>query len=123
MITKDVSPAELEIMQIIWKAGKPVIVTDIWQAVQGHDWTYQTVQTFVNRLHAKGYIEAVSKRVRSFEYLPCLTRAEYISESRGMLLDGGEGASVADFIRAMKNAGRLTRQDLVKIDEVLAKLR
>ena len=42
MITKDVSPAELEIMQIIWKAGKPVIVTDIWQAVQGHDWTYQT---------------------------------------------------------------------------------
>ena len=82
MITKDVSPAELEIMQIIWKAGKPVIVTDIWQAVQGHDWTYQTVQTFVNRLHAKGYIEVVSKRVRSFEYLPCLTRAEYISESR-----------------------------------------
>ena len=40
-----------------------------------------------------------------------------------MLLDGGEGASVADFIRAMKNAGRLTRQDIVKIDEVLAKLR
>ncbi len=123
MITKDVSPAELEIMQIIWGVGKPVIVTEIWQAVKGHDWTYQTVQTFVNRLHAKGYIQVVSKRVRSFEYLPCLSRAEYIAESRGMLLDGTDGASIADFIKAMKSAGRCNKLDIAKIDDVLAKLR
>lgn len=47
MIIKDVSAAELEVMEIIWAAGKPVIITDIWQAIEGHDWTYQTVQTFV----------------------------------------------------------------------------
>ena len=123
MITKDVSPAELEIMEIIWTAGKPVIVSDIWQAVQGHDWTYQTVQTFVNRLHMKGFIKVVSKRVRSFEYLPCLTRADYIVESRGRLLDGSEGASIADFIRAMKDAGRCTKADFAEIDKVIAKLR
>ena len=46
MIIKDVSAAELEVMEIIWAAGKPVIITDIWQAIEGHDWTYQTVQTF-----------------------------------------------------------------------------
>ena len=54
MIIKDVSAAELEVMEIIWAAGKPVIITDIWQAIEGHDWTYQTVQTFVNRLNMKG---------------------------------------------------------------------
>ena len=30
MIIKDVSAAELEVMEIIWAAGKPVIITDIW---------------------------------------------------------------------------------------------
>ena len=69
MIIKDVSAAELEVMEIIWAAGKPVIITDIWQAIEGHDWTYQTVQTFVNRLNMKGFIKIVGKKVRSFEYL------------------------------------------------------
>lgn len=73
MIIKDVSAAELEVMEIIWAAGKPVIITDIWQAIEGHDWTYQTVQTFVNRLNMKGFIKIVGKKVRSFEYLPLLT--------------------------------------------------
>ena len=70
MIIKDVSAAELEVMEIIWAAGKPVIITDIWQAIEGHDWTYQTVQTFVNRLNMKGFIKIVGKKVRSFEFLP-----------------------------------------------------
>ena len=34
MIIKDVSAAELEVMEIIWAAGKPVIITDIWQAIE-----------------------------------------------------------------------------------------
>ena len=82
MIIKDVSAAELEVMEIIWAAGKPVIITDIWQAIEGHDWTYQTVQTFVNRLNMKGFIKIVGKKVRSFEYLPLLTRAEYVADPR-----------------------------------------
>ena len=101
MILKDVSSAELEIMKIIWTAGKPVIITDIWREIQGHDWTYQTVQTFVNRLNAKGYIKIVGKQVRSYLYLPTVTRAEYIVQSRGDLIDGGEGASITDVVSLM----------------------
>ncbi|MBR6006021.1 MAG: BlaI/MecI/CopY family transcriptional regulator, partial [Clostridia bacterium] len=91
MILKDVSAAELKIMKIIWAAGKPVIITDIGHDTRGHDWTYQTVQTFVNRLNEKGYIKIVGKQVRSYLYVPALSRAEYIVESRGKLLDGSEG--------------------------------
>ncbi len=123
MIIKDVSPAELEVMEIIWNAGKPVIITDIWQAVQGHDWTYQTVQTFVNRLHMKGFIEVVSKRVRSFEYLPLLTRAEYVAECRGQLFDGTKGASIADFIRAMKKMGKCSAEDIAEIEKAIAEMK
>lgn len=72
MIIKDVSAAELEVMEIIWAAGKPVIITDIWQAIEGHDWTYQTVQTFVNRLNMKGFIKSSARRFAASNICPFL---------------------------------------------------
>ena len=115
MTIKDVSAAELEIMRIIWSAGNPVIITDIWREIQGHDWTYQTVQTFVNRLNAKGYIKIIGKRVRSYLYVPAFTRAEYIVMTRGELLDGTDGASIADVVLAMKQRGMLDGDQMDKL--------
>ncbi|MBR3299033.1 MAG: BlaI/MecI/CopY family transcriptional regulator [Clostridia bacterium] len=122
MILKDVSSAELEIMKIIWTAGKPVIITDIWREIEGHDWTYQTVQTFVNRLNAKGYIKIVGKQVRSYLYLPTVTRAEYIVQSRGDLLDGGEGASLSDVVSIMYKNGICSKEELDKLSATVAQL-
>ena len=122
MILKDVSSAELEIMKIIWTAGKPVIITDIWREIEGHDWTYQTVQTFVNRLNAKGYIKIVGKQVRSYLYLPTVTRAEYIVQSRGELIDGGEGASISDVVSLMFKQGICSKDELTKLSETVAQL-
>lgn len=123
MIMKDVSAAELEVMEIIWSAGKPVIITDIWQVIEGHDWTYQTVQTFVNRLHMKGFIKIVGKRVRSFEYLPQLNRAEYVAHSRGQLFTGEPGATLAEFITVMQRMGKCSNEDLDAISKVVEKLK
>ena len=122
MILKDVSSAELEIMKIIWTAGKPVIITDIWREIEGHDWTYQTVQTFVNRLNAKGYIKIVGKQVRSYLYLPTVTRAEYIVQSRGDLLDGGEGASLSEVVSIMYKNGICSKEELDKLSATVAQL-
>lgn len=122
MILKDVSSAELEIMKIIWTAGKPVIITDIWREIEGHDWTYQTVQTFVNRLNAKGYIKIVGKQVRSYLYLPTVTRAEYIVQSRGELIDGGEGASISDVVSIMFRQGICSKDELEKLSGVISQL-
>lgn len=122
MILKDVSAAELEIMKIIWTAGKPVIITDIWREIEGHDWTYQTVQTFVNRLNAKGYIKIVGKQVRSYLYLPTVTRAEYIVQSRGNLIDGSEGASISDVVSLMFKQGICDKEELTKLSETLTQM-
>lgn len=112
MIIKDVSAAELEVMIKIWEADKPITIKDIWQSIGENKWTYQTVQTFVNRLHMKGFIEMVGKRVRSFEYVPCVTRAEYLALTKGSLFTGEPGASVADLLRALYANGNVTEKDL-----------
>ena len=112
MIIKDVSAAELEVMIKIWEAGKPTTIKDVWTAVGENKWTYQTVQTFVNRLHMKGFIEMVGKRVRSFEYVPCVTRAEYLALTKGNLFNGEPGASVTDLVKAFYENGNMNQKDI-----------
>lgn len=116
MIIKDVSAAELEVMVKIWEAEKPITIKDIWQAIGENKWTYQTVQTFVNRLHMKGFIEIVGKRVRSFEYVPCVTRAEYLALTKGQLFTGEPGASVADLVKAFYANGNVTGRDIEELE-------
>lgn len=115
MIIKDVSAAELEVMIKIWESDKPITIKDIWQTIGENKWTYQTVQTFVNRLHMKGFIEMVGKRVRSFEYVPCVTRAEYLALTKGQLFNGEPGASVADLLKAFYANGNVTDKDIKEI--------
>lgn len=115
MIIKDVSAAELEVMRKIWEAEKPTTIKDVWQAIGENKWTYQTVQTFINRLHMKGFIEIVGKRVRSFEYVPCVTRAEYLAITKGHLFTGEPGASVADLIKALYANGNVKPEDIEEI--------
>ncbi|MBO4384006.1 MAG: BlaI/MecI/CopY family transcriptional regulator [Clostridia bacterium] len=117
MIIKDVSAAELEVMIKIWESDKPITIKDIWQSIGENKWTYQTVQTFVNRLHMKGFIEMVGKRVRSFEYVPCVTRAEYLALTKGQLFNGEPGASIADLVKAFYANGNISAKD---IDEIAA---
>lgn len=123
MIIKDVSAAELEVMIMIWEAGKPTTIKDVWESVGQNKWTYQTVQTFVNRLHMKGFIEMVGKRVRSFEYVPCVTRAEYLALTKGHLFNGEPGASVADLVKAFYANGNMKESDIAELSDWLKTLK
>ena len=123
MIIKDVSAAELEVMIKIWEADKPITIKDIWQSIGENKWTYQTVQTFVNRLHMKGFIEISGKRVRSFEYVPSVTRAEYLAFTKGQLFTGEPGASVADLLKALYANGNVKPRDIEEISDWIEKVK
>lgn len=122
MIIKDVSIAELEVMEQIWLAKGPVTITDIWRLLD-EKWTYQTVQTFVNRLHMKGFIDMVGKRVRSFEYVPCVTRSEYLALTKGHLFSDAPGASVTDFISCLYVNGIIHDSDIEQIENWVKEVR
>lgn len=122
MIIKDVSAAELEVMLKIWEAEKPITIKDVWEEIGENKWTYQTVQTFVNRLHMKGFIEMVGKRVRSFEYVPCVTRAEYLALTKGNLFTGEPGASVTDLVKAFYKNGNVRKEDIEELSAWLKEI-
>ena len=123
MLIRDVSAAELEVMIKIREAEKPITIKDIWEAIGENKWTYQTVQTFVNRLHMKGFIDMVGKRVRSFEYVPCVTRAQYLALTKGHLFNGEPGACVSDLVKALYANGNMTDKDIEEISAWISEIK
>ena len=63
----------------------------------------------------KGFIEMVGKRVRSFEYVPCVTRAEYLALTKGHLFNGEPGASFVDLLKAFYANGNIKQKDIEEI--------
>ena len=67
----------------------------------------------------KGFIEMVGKRVRSFEYVPCVTRAEYLALTKGHIFDGTPGASIADLVKAFYANGNMNDSDIEELSSWL----
>ena len=59
-----ISPAEWEVMKVLWEKGE-LAARDIYAALpEGHGWAYKTVKTLIARLVAKGAVdyEQIGKR-------------------------------------------------------------
>lgn len=90
------SKAEMEVARIVWERGQATVreVVDALPADRNID--YKTVQTYLRRLEAKGYL-AGQRRGRSTVYTPKLARSKVVRETvRDFVnrLFGGESLSL-----------------------------
>ncbi|MBI2825548.1 MAG: BlaI/MecI/CopY family transcriptional regulator [Planctomycetia bacterium] len=68
------SPAEWEVMKVLWDHG-PLAARDVFAWLpKGHDWAYKTVKTLLARLVAKGAL-AYDQIGNSFLYHAAVDRA------------------------------------------------
>ena len=54
---RGISAAELEVMRVLWSAGKPLNITDIRLGLEGTGWEASTIKTLVARLVKKGELK------------------------------------------------------------------
>ncbi|MHB1458060.1 MAG: BlaI/MecI/CopY family transcriptional regulator [Armatimonadota bacterium] len=96
----DLSPAEFEVMDIVWKRGNAT-VKEI-QADLGPDrpLAITTICTLLFRMKEKGYVKAVEKGM-AYVYHPLAKRDEVVRNKLGDLVDhilGGDVAPLATYI-------------------------
>ena len=70
-----ITPAEAQIMEVLWRAGEPVAVEGL-RAQLDEDWADGTVRAFMNRLLKKKAVAATRDGKRSL-YRPLLERSDY----------------------------------------------
>jgi BlaI family penicillinase repressor len=73
--TPQLSPAEWEIMKILWEAG-PLAARDVFARLPNkRSWAYKTVKTLLSRLVAKGAL-AYEQIGNSYLYRPAVGREQ-----------------------------------------------
>ena len=120
---KRLPDSELELMMIIWDAGKPVTRTEIEERLPRERRLSATpILSFLSRLEEKGFVR-VQKDGRSNVYEPLIQKEAYLrAESRSIWKRLYQN-SIGNFMAALGQGDDLTEQDLDELQEFLDRKR
>lgn len=112
------SKAEMEVARIVWERGKAT-VREVCEALSvSRDVEYKTIQTFLRRLEAKGYVKA--ERVeRSLVYSPKTRPQTVIREAVADFVGRLFGGDALPLLEHVIQDQGLTPDELRKLREIL----
>jgi predicted transcriptional regulator len=118
----DISPAESQIMEALWRAG-PMTPDDIVATVgPANSWKRNTVRVLITRLVKKGAVQGAKAEDGRFLYRPLLARSAYVqAESQGLLDRLFEG-KLAPLVAHFAQHRNLTPEDMAKLNALIAEI-
>ena len=114
--TGNLTPLELEIMNVLWETGAANVQT-VQQELE-RDLAYTTVQTMLNILHRKGKVKR-SLKDRAYFYRPAVSRTEVASQTVGDLVERLFGGSAESLVMSLVETKRLTPEKLAELKKLL----
>ena len=113
---QELTPAELEIMQILWDR-ESAFVNDILAEMPEPKPAYNTVSTIVRILEQKGYL-AHKAYGRSHEYYPIIDRESYTKDFMVNVLNnffGGSASRMVSFLSSNKSISLEETDEILKL--------
>ncbi len=102
-----VSDTELAVLKVLWDLGQGS-VRDVLAAAEREeerDWAYTTVQTLLNRLQEKGFVQS-EKSGRAFVFRPVVSRDDLLGRSltelASRVCDGAAMPLLLNLVRSAK---------------------
>ena len=119
---RSVSDSELEILKTLWQFGR-LKVGDVRERLNrdGRQRAYNTVQTLLNRLEAKGYVGS-SKQGRAFVFYANVSQTQYLSGHLKNLADRVCQGSEAPLMLALVEGNRFSREEIRRFRSLLDRL-
>ncbi|HIZ86388.1 MAG TPA: BlaI/MecI/CopY family transcriptional regulator [Candidatus Coprenecus stercoravium] len=114
---QELTRAELEIMQVIWKKGK-VLVHDILDEIPEPKPAYNTVSTIVRILESKGFVSHKAYG-RTYEYFPLVGKDEYTGSYMRTVLDNFFDGSVSRMVNFFSSRQSITTEETDEILRIL----
>lgn len=110
----DLSGAELEVMQILWKNNRPMKVQDVCDELEPGKWEYRTVATLLIRMREKGAVACVKENKANL-YTPLLDREEYTRSQTKSLIQRLYNGSARDLAVSLFRSEDMTEADIAEI--------
>lgn len=112
--TNEISGAELEVMQILWKSGRPMRVQDVCDELENNKWEYRTVATLLIRMREKGAVECVKENKVNY-YTPVLDKDSYTKSQTKTFVQKLYNGSVKDLAVSLFRSEEMSKEDIEEI--------
>lgn len=118
MELKELTKAEEEVMQILWKNGKG-FVKDLLEEFPAPKPAYNTVSTIIRILETKGFVDHKSYG-KTFEYFPLVNKEQYSDFIMKSMMKNYFGNSFKKMVSFFANNNKLSVKDL---DELMKEVK
>ena len=113
-----VSPAETEILRIVWERGEATVGEVVDGLPSERDITYATVQTLLRRLEKKGYLKH-EVRGKAHVFSAAAHKEEVISRTVKDFLDRLFGGDPVPLVHHLARHGKLDAADIERLKKLV----
>lgn len=113
MKIKELTKAEDQVMQVLWKLEK-AFVKDIIEALPSPKPAYNTVSTIVRILETKGFVDHTAYG-KTHEYYPLISKEEYSKFYLNSMLKGYFDNSFENLVSFFAKENNLSITDIEKL--------
>ena len=117
-----VSPAELEVMKVLWDRAPLTAADIVGQLASKRDWSDRTIKTLLSRLVEKGAL-ATERDGRRYLYTPLVEEAAYQRRAAGQFVDKLFGGRAAPLVAHLAETRGLTQEDIDDLEALLDELK
>jgi len=113
-----VSPAETEILRIVWERGEATVGEVVDGLPPERNITYATVQTLLRRLEKKGYLKHGNKG-KAHVFSAAAQKDEVIARTVKDFLDRLFAGDAVPLVHHLARHGKLDAQDLERLKKLV----
>lgn len=117
---KNISEAELEVMQVLWKKGESTSIEIVKEVAKKKDWKSNTIMTLVSRLVNKEFIEVIRDKGNLLLYKPTVSEHDYKSKETSNFIEKLYEGSINNMLVAFAKSKKISKknlEDLMKLVE------
>lgn len=114
--SEQMTPLELEIMQVLWETG-PANCQTVQRQLK-RELAYTTVQTMLTVLHRKGRVKRTLKD-KAYIYRPAVSRRKFTGHAVRDLIDRLFGGSAEGLVMSLLQEKQLTPERLANLHQLV----
>ncbi|RVU35691.1 BlaI/MecI/CopY family transcriptional regulator [Rheinheimera riviphila] len=116
---KDISPAELEVLKILWQQAPQTANQVVDALADASQWHEKTVKTLLNRLVSKGAV-SFEKDGRAYLYSPVLQQQDYQYKESQSFIARVFAGRIAPLVAGFAASTTLQATDIDELKQLIA---
>ena len=110
-VQNTITSAELAVMEVLWDAGAPLKIQEVWERLPEAGWKYNTVGTLLLRLEEKGAVHC-EKIGKNRSYTSLIDKEEYTKKQTQNIIDRFYHGSAKELAASLVRTENLTLEDI-----------